>query len=201
MTGETRTSTKIFRKPKDTYIPRLMPVGAIIILLMILIPVLREERRDRQALSAVDPPLPMAVYSTGHARLDSLANEGLRSFGRREYDHAARLLAEAHFHWTVMMRERGTERYPEDLRFYFGLAHLYRGRPDLAAPLLEAEERDGAFEAKYPWYLAHVYLALARPGDARTALERVVAIGGDFAEEARAAIARLDESPMPDTAR
>ena len=188
-------------KPKATYLPRLMPAGAALILLIILVSVLREERSSGRSAPTVEPPLAMTLYATDNKSLDSLANEGLRHFGRREYERAARFLAEAHFHWTVMIQEGAAERYPDDLRFYLGLAHLYRGRPELGAPLIEEEERGDAFDGKYPWYLAHAYLALGRPNEARAELERVAAIGDSFAAEADRELRRLRGAPPGDGAR
>ena len=50
MNRETETSDKKPWSLKPTYIPRLMPVGMIVILLAILIPVLREKKPDAAAL-------------------------------------------------------------------------------------------------------------------------------------------------------
>ncbi len=191
MTNDAAPSGAGGAKPKSTYLPRLMPVGAAIILLMILVPMLREGRRKPFSPAAVEPPLAMSLYSTGHARLDSLANEGLRHFGRREYERAARFLAEAHFHWNVRVREGVAERYPEDLRFYLGLAHFYRGRPEQGAPLIEEEELGNPFGGKYPWFLANVYFALGRKDAGRAKLERAAALGEAYAPEARAALEAL----------
>jgi tetratricopeptide (TPR) repeat protein len=201
MTTESAKPAASREKRKATYLPRLMPAGAAFILLMILVSVLRDERAERAAAPVVEPPLSMAVYATEFARLDSLANEGLRLFGRREYERAGRFLAEAHFHWAVMTREGRAERYPEDLRFYLGLAHFYRGRPAQGAPLIEEEGRENPFEGKYPWYLAHAYLALGRKDEARAELERVVAIGDAFAGEALRELDRLREPAPPEDAR
>lgn len=201
MANETGAPPPGREKPKATYLPRLMPAGAAFILLMILVSVLREERSGGRSAPDVEPPLAMTLYATGYGRLDSLANEGLRHFGRREYERAARFLAEAHFHWTVMKKENGAERYPDDLRFYLGLAHLYRGRPDLGAPLIEEERRDDAFDGKYPWYLAHAYLALGRSNEARAELERTAAIGDSFAAEAERELRRLGGAPPGSGAR
>jgi hypothetical protein len=120
---ETETSGE--KKPwrlKPTYIPRLMPVGMIIILLAILIPVLREKKPGVAVLPPVDPPLAMKYYATGYPASDSLMNDALRSFGRKDYEAAARLLSKVQFYWSVQLREGKVKAYPEDLRFYLGLA-------------------------------------------------------------------------------
>jgi hypothetical protein len=179
---------------KPTYIPRLMPVGMVIILLAILIPVLKEKKPGVAGLPAIDPPLAMKSYSTGFPASDSLMNDAIRSFGRKDYETAARILSKVHFYWSVQVREGKVKSYPEDLRFYLGLAELYRGRPDRAAPNLEAESLDKPYEEKYAWYLAHVYVALGNNAKARETLERVVKIGGAHAAEAESALKLLPET-------
>jgi len=182
---------------KPTYIPRLMPVGMIIIMLMILIPMLREEKRSVRELAQVEAPLAMKLYSTGYASTDSLLNEALRNFGRKEYTEATHLLTKVYFYWTVQIREGRLKSYPDDLRFYLGLSEFYRGRPDRAAPYLEAEARANPFEEKYAWYLAHVYIALGKDDRAREMLEAVVRIGDKLSIEAQAKMRAL--SPKGDS--
>ena len=192
--GEAKTSGK---KPwwiKPTYIPRLMPVGMIIILLAILIPVLKDKKPGVAALPAVEPPIAMKYYSTDFPASDSLMNDAIRSLGRKDYDAAARILSKVHFYWSVQVREGKAKTYPEDLRFYLGLAEFYRGRPDRAAPYLEEESQDNPYEEKYAWYLAHVCIALGNDAKARGMLERVVKIGGPRAAEAESALKLLPET-------
>jgi tetratricopeptide (TPR) repeat protein len=182
---EAKTSDGKSQGLKPTYIPRLMLVGMIIILLAILIPVLRNDTGSPGRLAAVEAPIAMKHYSTGFASSDSLLNEALRCFDRKEYDEAARLLTKVHFYWSVQVREGKMKAFPEDLRFYLGLSEFYRGRPERAAPYLEEEERANPYEERYPWYLAHVYIALGDYGRAREALASVVKIGGAHAAEAQ----------------
>ncbi len=175
---------------KPTYIPRLMPVGMIVILLAILIPVLREKKPETASLHAADPPLAMKLYSTGFPASDSLMNDAIRSFGRKDYEAAARMLTKVHFYWNAQIREGTVKAYPEDLRFYLGLAEFYRGRPDRAAPYLEEELRENPYEEKYAWYLAHVYSAQGDTARTRETLEKVVKIGDSRAAEAESTLNR-----------
>ncbi len=180
------------RRRRKTFIPRLMPIGAAVILLMILVHLFREEQREKNAVKSIEAPLAMKIYSTAYARPDSLANEGVRLFGRKDYGNAARCFAEAHFYWNSMIREGRETRYPEDLRFFYALSQFYRGRPELAVPLLEEEKNDAPSEPKYSWYLAHAYLALGHKVEARRELERVLSLGGEFEKEAREKLALIE---------
>jgi tetratricopeptide (TPR) repeat protein len=180
---------------KPTYIPRLMPVGMIIILLAILIPLLREKKPDVAVIPPVDPPLAMKHYATDFPASDSLMNDALRSFGKKDYETAARILSKVHFYWNVQIREGKIKSYPEDLRFYLGLAEFYRGRPDRAAPYLEAELQESPYEEKYAWYLAHVYAAQGDTTRTRETLERIVKIGDSHAAEAEGMLKTLAPRP------
>jgi len=191
-----REGEKTGKGLKETYIPRMMPIGGIIILLALLLPLLMGKKHEDGGLAKVEPPLAMKMYATGYASIDSLLNEGLRHFGRREYEDAARMLAEAHFFWSVKIREGSQEPYPEDLRFYLGLSEFYRGYPAKGAPYLEEEERAHPYEARYPWFLAHCYIAQGRFEGARTELEKVVRLGGSWSAEAREKLRRLP-APSP----
>jgi len=182
---------------KPTYIPRIMPVGGIIILLMMMLPQIVGHRPGRRSAIGVEPPLVLKYYDTGYAKTDSLLNAGLRSFSQKRYDDAAGVLSRVHFYWTAAIREKRLKAYPEDLLFYLGLSHLYRGYPALAAPLLEEGEAASPFDEKYPWYLAHAYLAEGRPDKARAELEKVVKLGGRLAGEAER---KLGEVGAPDEA-
>lgn len=176
---------------KPTYVPRLMLAGMIVILLMILIPVLREKRPAVNRLALVEPPLAMKYYSTGFATTDSLLNEGLRDFGEKNYTEAAHILTKVYFYWSVHIREGELHEYPEDLRFYLGLSEFYRGHPERAAPYLESEEKASPYDERFPWYLAHVYIAGGDFAKAREKLERVVKIGEKHAAEAERKIQLL----------
>jgi len=176
---------------KPTYIPRLMLVGMIVILLMILIPVLREKKPVMSRLALVEPPLAMKYYSTGFATTDSLLNAALRDFGEKNYTEAAHLLTKVYFYWSVHIREGELHEYPEDLRFYLGLSEFYRGHPERAAPYLELEEKASPYDERFPWYLAHVYIAEGDFAKAREKLERVVKIGEKHAADAQRKIQLL----------
>jgi len=192
---EAKTSEKEPWRLKPTYIPRLMPVGMIIILLALLIPALREKKPVMSDLARVEAPLALKLYSTGYAISDSLLNEALRRFGRKDYTEAAHLLTKVYFHWTVQIREGRERSYPEDLRFYLGLAEFYRGRTDRAASYLEEEVKANPDDGKNAWYLAHVYIARKDFGKARWALASVVKTGGPYAAEAQSKMGLLPESP------
>jgi tetratricopeptide (TPR) repeat protein len=181
---EAETSGKKRWRLKPTYIPRLMPVGMIVILLAILIPVLKEKKPGVAGLPPVDPPLAMKHYSTNFPASDSLMNDALRSFGRKDYEAAARIFSKVHFYWSVQIREGKVKSYPEDLRFYLGLAEFYRGRPDRAAPHLEAESQEKPYEEKYAWYLAHAYSAQGDTMRTRKTLERIVRLNETLAPKA-----------------
>ena len=190
MNREAETSGKKPWRLKPTYIPRLMPVGMIIILLAILIPVLREKKPNVGGLPPVDPPLAMKYYATNFPASDSLMNDALRSFGRKDYEAAARILSKVYFYWSVQIREGKMKSYPEDLRFYLGLAEFYRGRPDRAAPYLEAESKEDPYEEEYAWYLAHVYSAQGDTVRTRETLERIVRLNETLAPKAAALLGK-----------
>ncbi|MFA4948241.1 MAG: hypothetical protein WC674_07020 [Candidatus Krumholzibacteriia bacterium] len=193
MNREAKTSGKKPWRLKPTYIPRLMPVGMIIILLAILIPVLKENKPDVAGIPPVDPPLAMKHYSTGFPASDSLMNDALRGFGRKDYEAAARILTKVHFYWSVQIREGKVKSYPEDLRFYLGLAEFYRGRPDRAAPYLEAESRENPNEEKCAWYLAHAYSAQGDTMRTRETLERIVRLNETMAPKAAEILKKLQK--------
>lgn len=176
---------------KPTYIPRLMPVGMIVILLAILIPMLRGKKPDAAGIPTIDPPLAMKIYATNFPASDSLMNDALRSFGRKDYEAAARILSKVYFYWNVEIREGKMKSYPEDLRFYLGLAEFYRGKPNRAAPYLEAESQANPYEEKYAWYLAHVYSALGDTMKTRETLERIVGMNEDLAPKAADLLGKL----------
>jgi len=180
---------------RPTYIPRLMPVGMILILLMILVPVLREKKPATNRLALVEPPLAMRYYATGHASTDSLMNEALRDFGRKDYAEATHLLTKVYFYWSVQIRTGKMKVYPEDLRYYLGLSEFFRGRPDRAVPYLEAEAKANPFEEKYSWYLAHAYIAVGNYPKARETLAQVVRIADPRAAEAESTLKLLPENP------
>jgi hypothetical protein len=157
--------------------------------------VLREKKPVPSLLPSVEPPLAMKYYATGYPASDSLLNDALRSFDRREFGAAARILSKVQFYWGVQIREGKVKTYPEDLRFYLGLSELYRGRPDRAVPHLEAEWKDDPYEEKYPWYLAHAYAAMGDTARTRETLERIAKIGGSYAAEAEGMLKALGSRP------
>ncbi len=181
-------------RPKRTWLPRLMPLGAIVILLILLVPQLLHRGPDRSRLAQVAPPEPK-VFATGFARSDSVLNAAMDAFSRRDYAGASRLLSRVRFFWSVSIRQKEIRSYPEDLLFYLGLSDFYRGRPELAVPPLVEEETRDPVDERYPWYLAHVYIALARYHDAREELERVVELGGGYAPDARRLLEELPARP------
>jgi tetratricopeptide (TPR) repeat protein len=188
----------INKRLKPTWLPRIMPVGGIIILLILLLPQLLHKAPDRSRLSRVEPPEPK-VFATGYFRSDSLLNAGMDAFSRKDYEEASRLLSKVQFFWSVSIREKEVKSYPGDLLFYLGLSDFYRGHPELAVPLLAEEEKRNPEDERYPWYLAHVDIALGRYGDARTELERVVELGEGLAERARDKIKSLPKLPSSPT--
>lgn len=169
----------------------MMPVGGIIILLALLIPLLMGKNHEYRELANIEPPLAMKVYATGDTSVDSLLNGGLHSFSKKNYTEAARQLTKAHFYWTVKIREGSQEPYPEDLLFYLGLSEFYRGYAAKGTLYLEEEGRANRYEAKYPWYLAHLYIAQGRFDDARNELEKVTKLGASYSLEAQAKMRQL----------
>jgi tetratricopeptide (TPR) repeat protein len=185
------------QQSKRPYISRLMPVGGIFVLLAILLPLLMDKKHEYRGLAGVEAPLAMKRFATGYASTDSVLNEALRDFSQKNYQEASRLFGRVHFFWAVDIREGRQKAYPEDLRFYLGLAEFYRGFPARGVPYLEEEEQANPYEAKYPWYLAHLYIAESRFGEARAELEKVIRIGGPFAPEAREKIQKLSARSQP----
>jgi hypothetical protein len=181
MNDRPRTEDK---RPPFWFLSRYAPLGAIALLLLILVPQLAKRPPAREEPPGIDPPIPLTVCRTGYERVDSLIEKGMRSFGRGDWAQSVRYLGEANFHVTVMINEGYASGYPEDLRFFLGLAHVYRGRPREGLPLIEAEARENRIEPKYSWYLANLYLAAGDHGSARRHLEEVVRIGTRYSEEA-----------------
>ena len=181
------------RKPPFQFITRFIPLAVIVVLVMLLLPQLYRRPPQEKKLPQVEPPLAMNVFKTGFAGIDTLLNTGMRQFGRGDYNEATRLLGKAHFYLTVKIKEGEASRYPDDLRFYLGLAHFYRGYPHLGIPLLEAEEEQAPNEEKYPWYLAHLYLAEGNDDKARNTLEKVARLNGTRSQQAAEMLSQLPE--------
>jgi len=165
--------------------------ATIVVLLLLLIPAIRGRRGELEKLSNVEPPLAMKVFSTGYDSIDSLLNEGIRLFGKGNYSEAARKLSKAHFHLSVMIREGQISNYPDELLLYLGLAQFYRGRlVDGARFLAEGEEKSPDDE-RYPWYLAHIYIAQGKLDRAMEKLEKVAGLGGEYEKQARLKLKKL----------
>lgn len=180
-------------KPPFAFLSRYIPLALIAILLIMLLPQLADRNPGvpkKEARPA--PPVPLTLYRTAYARLDSLGNEGLRRFGAGDWNNAVRLLGEAHFHYSVMFREGFEGRYPEDLRFYLGLAQYYRGRFEEGIALIGEEAGDDPLQPKYSWYLALICLAEKDTLAARQHLERVARLGGRYAADADELLGRID---------
>jgi tetratricopeptide (TPR) repeat protein len=180
------------RRPPFAILSRYAPLAAILVLLLMLLPQLFENTPANRTEAGAEPPLALIVYQSGYMDVDSLANEGLKSFNRKDWDRAVRFLGEARFHWSVLIREKMEQGYPVDLRFYLGLSHYYRGLPAKGIPLLEEEIADDPTEAKYHWYIAHLSLAAEDTAGAREHFERAVTLGGNYADEAKEKLERLD---------
>lgn len=178
-------------RPPFAFLARLAPLAAIVVLAMILAPQLCDRHPLKDKIYYVEPPIAMKGYRAGSGQIDTLFEKGLREFGREHYEEAGRLLTKALFFASVGIKEKKMTLYPSDLRFFLGLAQFYRGKGVKGIPLLEEEEAESPGEEKYPWYLAHLYMAVGRNDDARVRLERVIALGGPRAPKAREKLARL----------
>lgn len=172
------------RQPPFGFLSRYAPLGVIALLLIMLVPQLAKRPPDREEPPGLDPPIPLTACRTGRERIDSLIEKGMQSFGRGEWGKSVRYLGEAHFHVTVMIKEGYAAEYPEDLRFFLGLAHVYRGSAHEGLSLIEEEARENRIEPKYSWYLANLYIARRDYASARIHLEQLVRIGTRYAEEA-----------------
>ena len=188
MNEQARASRK---RPPFSFLSKYAPLAAIAVLLIFLVPQLAKRPPAEEEPPGIEPPLPLTLYRTGSERVDSLIEKGMRSFGSGDWGGSVRYLGEAHFHLTVMIREGYAGEYPEDLRFFLGLAHVYRGRPGEGLPLIEEEARENRIEPKYSWYLANIYLSYGDYGHAREQLEAVARIGTQYSAEARAELERL----------
>ncbi len=182
-------------KPPFSFLSRYIPLALIAVLLIMLLPQLFERRPAPERDIAPEPPPALTIYRSENAWVDSLGNEGLRRFGAGEWNDAVRLLGEAHFHYSVMLREGFADRYPDDLRFYLGLSQYYRGMPEEGIALIEEEAGDDPLESKYPWYLGLIRLALGDTLAARERLESVVRLGGPYAEKASDLLKEIGAAP------
>jgi len=187
---DTSTDSKNERPP-FAFLARLAPLAAIVVLAMILAPQLCDRHPLEGKPYYAEPPIAMKEYRANQGEIDTLFEKGLREFGRENYGEAGRFLAKACFLASVGIKEKKMTRYPDDLRFFLGLAHFYRGKSVNGIPLLEEEETESPGEEKYPWYLAHLYMAVGRNDEARVRLERVIALDGARAPKAREKLARL----------
>ena len=178
-------------KPPFAFLSRYVPLAAIAVLLIMLLPQLVRRQPASRDGAGPEPPVVLTLYRTERARMDSLSNEGLRYFSAENWNDAVRLLGEAHFHYSVMIREGFEGRYPDDLRFYLGLSHYYRGQTEKGIALLEEEAEDDPLEPKYRWYLALIHLAGDDPHAAMEDLERIVRLGGDYSGEAREMLGKI----------
>ena len=181
-------------KPPFAFLSRYVPLAAIGVLLLMLLPQLSRRPPASRDRAGPEPPVVLTIYRTERARIDSLSNEGLRCFSSEDWNNAVRLLGEAHFHYSVMIREGYADLYPENLRFFLGLSHYYRGQVDKGIALLEEEVEDNPLEQKYRWYLALIYLAGGDSPAAREHLERIVRLDGDYAGEAREMLGKLPDA-------
>jgi len=182
-------------KPPFAFLSRYIPLAVIAVLLIMLLPQLFKRPPASRDRAGPEPPVVLTLYRTERARMDSLSNEGLRRFGAEDWNNAVRLLGEAHFHYSVMISEGYADRYPEDLRFYLGLSHYYRGQVEKGVALLEGEAEDDPLEPKYRWYLALIRLAGGDSLAAREHLERIVRLGGDYSDEAGEMLRNLPGVP------
>jgi tetratricopeptide (TPR) repeat protein len=181
-------------RPPFSFLIRFVPIAAIVVLLMFLIPLLRNRHPLEDKPFYIEPPIAMQGSRIRFGRIDTLVNRGLRHFDRGNYEEATRILSKAHFLATVKIKEKEATLYPVDLRFYLGLSHFYRGDAGKGIPFLEEEEKEARSAEKYPWYLAHLYLAANQPDKARAAFERVVELDGAFAGKALQKIDRLSQT-------
>ncbi|HER42865.1 MAG TPA: hypothetical protein ENO08_00200 [Candidatus Eisenbacteria bacterium] len=186
-------------KPPFSFLSRYIPLALIAVLLVMLLPQLLGRRPALDGEPIPEPPAAFTIYRTSYTGIDSLGNEGLRRFEAGDWNGAVRLLGEAHFHYTVMIREGFAEGYPEDLRFYLGLSQYYRGRAEEGIALLEEEAEGDPLEPKYHWYLGLIRLAAGDSLAGREHLERVSRLDGYRAGEAREILAALPEWSGPDT--
>lgn len=180
-------------KPPFAFLSRYVPLAVIAVLLIMLLPQLVRRPPASRDGTGPEPPVVLTLYRTENARMDSLSNEGLRCFGSEDWNNAVRLLGEAHFHYSVVIREGHADSYPEDLRFFLGLSHYYRGQVEKGIALLEEEAEDNPLETKYRWYLALIRLAGGDSLAAREHLERIVRLEGYYSDEARVMLGNLPE--------
>jgi tetratricopeptide (TPR) repeat protein len=181
-------------KPPFAFLSRYIPLAVIAVIMIMLIPQLIRREPVSDGGAGFEPPVALTVYRTERARMDSLSNEGLRYFSAERWNDAVRLLGEAHFHYSVMIREGFEDGYPDDLRFYLGLAHYYRGQATEGIALLEEEAENDPLEPKYRWYLALIRLAGGETQAAREDLKQIVRLGGEYSEEAGEMLGRIGTS-------
>ena len=178
-------------KPPFAFLSRYVPLALIAVLLVMLLPQFFREQPPAGSEGGPEPPLALTLFRSERAWIDSLSNEGLRHFSAGEWNDAVRFLGEAHFHYSVMIKEGYADSYPRGLRFYLGLSHYYRGLTEEGIGLLEEEAADCPLEPEYRWYAALVRLAMGDSLEAREHLEGVARLGGLYAGEALEMLERL----------
>ncbi len=182
-------------KPPFAFLSRYVPLAVIAVLLIMLLPQFLGKPHQERDEKELEPPLVLTLFKTERAWIDSLSNEGLRHFSAGEWNDAVRFLGEAHFHYSVMIKEGYADHYPQGLRFYLGLSHYYRGRIGKGIELLEEEAADYPLEPECRWYAALARLAEGDSLKARKHLEGIVRLGGHYSEEALEILERLPKEP------
>jgi len=139
------------------------------------------------ALARLDPLVPAEGILRGEGDLETETwRDAMRALAQGRWPEAIAALEAS--------RAAGDERALLDL--YLGVARLQVGELERASADLAraAEGGTGMVRERSLWYLAQARLASGDSGGARSALERLLALAGEYAPNARALLAEIDRA-------
>ncbi len=138
------------------------------------------DRRER-----IPPPASLSIPPVNYAEIDTILAGGVAAFNRHDYEEAARLLSRARFFIKAGVSEGAFSGIPENLDLAIGLSELYRGRDERAVESLEKAVSDYPLDETAAWYLALVCIETGDRERAKSALEKVAAMGGVYSVSAK----------------
>jgi tetratricopeptide (TPR) repeat protein len=187
MNGILSTMDEWWRKPA---IRIMVPVTVIAILILIFVTPIKKNFSD---LAIIENASYLALKVRGFAdefsSTQNLYNQGMKYYQEKNYEQAIQKL-------TIFVKRKKDEPYGH---FYLGVSYLLTDEYKkgikhlkLASELCEKQGKAILLE-KCHWYLGNAYLKTNDVDNALKEFRRVVAIGGDFREDANKQIVRIEK--------